>query len=207
MKEEQLKMWDERFGKQEYVYGIDPNYYLKEQLKKLNPGNILFPAEGEGRNAVYAAKLGWEVSAFDLSTEGRKKALNLADKNGVTIEYQIGELPELNYSKEQFDVIALIFAHFNADIRSEYHKLLNNYLRKGGLLIIEAFSKKHLEYRTKNPGVGGPRDLETLCSIEEFKLDFDNYEIIEVVEKEIELNEGLYHVGKGSVIRFMGRKL
>ena len=200
-------MWDERFGKQEYVYGIDPNYYLKEQLKKLNPGNILFPAEGEGRNAVYAAKLGWEVSAFDLSTEGRKKALNLADKNGVTIEYQIGELPELNYSKEQFDVIALIFAHFNADIRSEYHKLLNNYLRKGGLLIIEAFSKKHLEYRTKNPGVGGPRDLETLCSIEEFKLDFDNYEIIEVVEKEIELNEGLYHVGKGSVIRFMGRKL
>ncbi|WP_394336468.1 hypothetical protein [Aureibaculum luteum] len=75
------------------------------------------------------------------------------------------------------------------------------------MLIIEAFSKKkHLEYSTKNPKVGGPRDLETLYSIEEFKTDFKNFEIIELEEKEVELNEGLFHVGTGSVIRFVGRK-
>lgn len=206
MKTEPLNMWDQRYEKPEYVYGVEPNQYLKEQLEKLKPGNILFPAEGEGRNAVYAAKLGWKVSAFDLSVEGRKKALKLAEKNGVTMDYQIGKLPDLDYKKEQFDVIALVFAHFNAEIRSEYHKLLSNYLRKGGTLIIEAFSKNHLEYRTKNPSVGGPRDLETLCSIEEFESDFNNYEIIELVEKEIDLNEGLFHVGKGSVVRFVGVK-
>ncbi|QCX39697.1 methyltransferase domain-containing protein [Aureibaculum algae] len=206
MREEQLKMWDDRFANQEYTYGVQPNAYLKEQLEKLNPGKILFPAEGEGRNAVYAAKLGFDVSAFDLSKEGRKKALKLADENNVTIDYQIGELPSLDYHKEQFDVIALVFAHFNADIRADYHKILNSCIRKGGLLIIEAFSKKHLEYRTKNPKVGGPRDLETLCSIEEFKTDFKNFEIIELEEKEVELNEGLFHVGTGSVIRFVGRK-
>ncbi|WP_117883611.1 class I SAM-dependent methyltransferase [Aureibaculum luteum] len=206
MREEQLKMWDDRFANQEYTYGVEPNAYLKEQLEKLQPGKILFPAEGEGRNAVYAAKLGWDVSAFDLSKEGRKKALKLAEENNVTIDYQIGELPELNYHKGQFDVIVLIFAHFNADIRSVYHQLLSSYLRKGGMLIIEAFSKKHLEYRTKNPKIGGPRDLETLCSIDEFKSDFSDFEIIELEEKEIDLDEGLFHVGKGSVVRFVGVK-
>lgn len=206
MNTEQLKMWDDRFGKNEYAYGIEPNDYLKEQLEKLDKGNILFPAEGEGRNAVYAAKQGWKVSAFDLSKEGRKKALKLADENEVDIDYQIGELAELDYNNEQFDVIALVFAHFNAEIRSVYHDMLSKYLRKGGLLIIEAFSKKHLAFRNENPKVGGPRDLKTLCSIEEFKTDFKNFEIIELIEKEIELNEGNFHIGKGSVIRYLGRK-
>ena len=112
----------------------------------------------------------------------------------------------MNYKNEQFDAIALVFAHFNAEIRIEYHDLLNSYLRKGGILIIEAFSKSHLEYRIKNSSVGGPRDLETLCSAEEFESYFNNFEIIELVEQEIELNEGLLHVGKGAAVRFVGVK-
>ncbi|RPD98859.1 class I SAM-dependent methyltransferase [Aureibaculum marinum] len=199
-------MWDERYSKQEFVYGTEPNLFFKEQLEKLKPGKILLPAEGEGRNAVFAAKLGWNVSAFDLSLEGKKKALKLADENKVTIDYQLGELPKLDYQKDQFDVIALVFAHFNVKIRSNYHKLLASYLRKDGFIIIEAFSKKNLEYRIKNPKIGGPRDLESLCSIEEFKRDFKNFDIIELEEKEVELNEGLFHIGIGSVVRFVGRK-
>lgn len=201
-----LKRWDERYSNTAYAFGEKPNEYLREQLQKLQPGNILFAAEGEGRNAVYAAKLGWTVSAFDISTEGRKKALQLAEKNKVSLNYEVGQLPDLAYTEGQFDAIALIYAHFPASIKSTYHKLLSTYLRKGGTVIFEAFGKKHLPYREKNPKVGGPRDLESLFSIEELLADFTDYEIIELVEKEVELNEGLYHSGTGSVVRFVGRK-
>ncbi len=198
--------WNDRYSNEEFAYGEEPNNYFRKQIEKLNPGNILFPAEGEGRNAVYAAKLGWEVSAFDISDAGKNKALKLAENNHVTIDYQVGELETLNYQSEQFDTIALIYAHFPAEIKSAIHKTLDQYLRKNGIIIFEAFSKKHLEYLALNDKVGGPKDIESLFSIEEIQSDFPNYEIIELVEKEIELNEGLFHNGKGSVIRFVGRK-
>jgi len=201
-----LEHWDNRYRNTEYAFGKEPNTYLQEQLPKLKVGSILFPAEGEGRNAVFAAKLGWNVFAFDISTEGKNKALQLAHDNGVNINYQVGELPTMDYKPEQFDAIALIYAHFPASIKSQYHRLLDQYLRKGGVVIFEAFSKEHLAYRLKNEKVGGPRDLESLFSIEELRSDFRDYEILELTEKEIELNEGLYHNGKGSVIRFVGIK-
>ncbi|MEQ1588316.1 MAG: class I SAM-dependent methyltransferase [Cyclobacteriaceae bacterium] len=206
MSELWVKRWNDRYSKEEFAYGINPNNFLKEQVEKVMAGTILFPAEGEGRNAVFAARLGWEVSAFDISVEGKKKALQLAEANNVTIDYQVGELQSLNYNPEQFDVIALIYAHFPAASKSVYHKTLDRYLRRGGLVIFEAFSKRHLEYIAKNEKVGGPKDEAMLFSMDELKTDFANYEIIELVEKEIELSEGLFHNGKGSVIRFVGRK-
>lgn len=198
--------WNERYSKESFAYGEEPNAYLKEQLEKLKPGTILFPAEGEGRNAVFAARIGWNVSAFDISIEGKKKAFLLAEKNDVKIDYQVGELQTLNYNSEQFDALALIYAHFPAAIKSALHKELSTYVRKGGLVIFEAFSKKHLEYLAKDDRVGGPKEIDMLFSIEEIQSDFSDYEIIELEEKEIELNEGQFHKGTGSVIRFVGRK-
>jgi hypothetical protein len=78
MNEPWINRWDERYKQQDFAYGVTPNNYLKDQLIKLQTGKILFPAEGEGRNAVFAAKLGWIVSAFDISIEGKKKAMQLA---------------------------------------------------------------------------------------------------------------------------------
>jgi 2-polyprenyl-3-methyl-5-hydroxy-6-metoxy-1,4-benzoquinol methylase len=198
--------WDNRYSSEEFAYGTAPNNYLKEQLEKLEPGRILFPAEGEGRNAVFAAKSGWKVAAFDISEEGKNKALKLAESSNITIEYQVGELETLHYQPEQFDAIALIYAHFPAEIKSAIHKTLETYLRKDGMIIFEAFSKKHLEYLAINDKVDGPKDIESLFSIQEIQADFPNYEIIALEEKEIELSEGLFHNGKGSVIRFVGRK-
>jgi 2-polyprenyl-3-methyl-5-hydroxy-6-metoxy-1,4-benzoquinol methylase len=206
MNNQWTERWNDRYSNKEFAYGEEPNNYFKEQIEKLKPGTILFPAEGEGRNAVYAAKLGWTVSAFDISEEGKNKALKLAEANNVSIDYKVGELETLNYHTEQFDAIALIYAHFPAEIKSSIHKTLETYLRKDGIIIFEAFSKKHLEYLAINDKVGGPKDIESLFSIEEIQADFPNYEIIELVEKEIELNEGLFHNGKGSVIRFVGKK-
>jgi len=198
--------WNDRYSREGFAYGDQPNNYLKEQLTPLTAGSILFAAEGEGRNAVYAAKLGWNVSAFDISIAGKNKALQFAVTNKVNINYQLGELPALNYQPGQFNVIALIYAHFPADIKSAYHKKLGTYLRKGGLAIFEAFSKKHIDYIAAGENAGGPRDSAMLFSLEEIGSDFEDYEIIELAEKEIELNEGLFHRGKGSVIRFTGRK-
>ncbi len=198
--------WNERFSNEEFAYGEEPNNYLKAQLEKLAPGSILFPAEGEGRNAVFAARMGWTVSAFDISVEGKKKALKLAEANEVKIDYQLGELGVLNFKPEQFDAMALIYAHFPADIKSSYHKSLDKYLRAGGMIIFEAFSKKHVEYIKMNEAVGGPKDIDMLFSIEELTSDFSNYEIIEMSETEIELKEGQFHNGTGSVIRFLARK-
>lgn len=198
--------WDDRYSKDEFAYGEEPNNYLKEQLTKLAIGKILFPAEGEGRNAVYAAKIGWTVSAFDISNEGKSKALKLAKKNNVAIDYKVGELEGLDFKAEEFDAIALIYAHFPAAIKSLYHNTLDKYLRKDGVVIFEAFSKNHINYVTANEKVGGPKHVDSLFSIDEIKADFPNYEIIELQEKEVELNEGVFHNGIGSVIRFVGRK-
>lgn len=198
--------WNERFSNAEFVYGELPNEYFREQLDKLPPGKILLPAEGEGRNGVYAAQTGWEVSAFDISIKGKLKALKLAEKNNVTLDYQVGELQTLGYVQNQFDTLALIFAHFPAAIKSGMHKALNEYLRPGGILIFEAFSKNHLQYNSNNETVGGPKELAMLFSKEELLADFTKYEIIELEEKVIELNEGPFHSGTGSVIRFVARK-
>lgn len=206
MDSDALTMWNTRFGKEEYAYGTEPNQYLKEKLENLEPGSILFPAEGEGRNAVYAAQLGWEVSAFDISEAGKQKALKLAGQKQVSIDYKIGELSKLGYQAAQFDAIALIYAHFPPNIRRGYHKLFHTYLKKGGTIIFEGFSKAHLEYKKNNPKVGGPGNLDSLFSIEELKADFNDYEILELKQTTVELNEGNYHVGTGSVIRFLGKK-
>jgi len=198
--------WDDVYSNSEFVYGKNPNNYLKSQLQKLEVGAILFPAEGEGRNAVFASRLGWTVSAFDISMEGKKKAEKLAEEQGCKIEYKVGELQTLKFDIPQFDAIALIYAHFPPNIRTLYHKILNEYLKTGGTIILEAFSKKHIDYVNANPKIGGPRDSRGLFSIEEIRADFPNYEIIELTEEEIDLNEGELHNGKGSVIRFVGRK-
>lgn len=201
-----LTMWNTKFGQAEYAYGTSPNNYFKEKLDALPTGAILFPAEGEGRNAVYAAEQGWEVSAFDISEAGQQKALKLAEQKQVSIDYKVGELPNLGYQPEQFDAIALIYAHFPPNIRSGYHKLLHSYLKKGGILIFEGFAKDHLAYKKKNPNVGGPSNVDYLFSMEELQSDFPDYEILELKKTTVELNEGDGHVGTGSVIRFLGKK-
>ena len=198
--------WNDRYRQADYAYGVQPNAYLKQELEKLPIGAILFPAEGEGRNAVFAAGLGWRTAAFDISAEGRAKALRLAQANGVTLDYRVGELADLAYDADQFDAMALIYAHFPAALKSAIHRALDRYLRPGGVVIFEAFSKRHLECNTRDELVGGPKDEASLFSLEEIRRDFPNYTFRELREEEIELTEGLYHNGVGSVIRFVAVK-
>ena len=138
--------WNQNFSHPDYVYGKAPNVFLKQELDKLAPQTILFAAEGEGRNAVYAAQRGWKVSAFDISTAGRQKALRLAAENGVALDYVVGELPELDFADESFDAIALIYAHFPANIKSVARRIastadsLQPYLLSNFDLVTESFT-------------------------------------------------------------------
>ena len=200
------EFWDGRFSGEEYIYGEEPNEYFKEKLLEFLPGEILFAAEGEGRNAVFAAEEAWKVGAFDQSSEAKKKAEKLAKKRGVEIEYKVGKLPDLGYEKEEFDAVALIYAHFPPEIRADYHKRLISYLRRDGLVFFEGFSEKHPAYQQVNPKVGGPKDEALLFSMEEIKKDFGELKFLELYEAEVDLKEGEHHKGLGSVIRFVAQK-
>lgn len=199
--------WNERYKDVEFAYGKEPNQFFKERLSRFNPGKILMPADGEGRNGVFAATLGWNVTSFDVSIEGRNKAMELAKEHGVTVEYTVGDFEELDFEKEKFDAIALIYAHFPAEKKSNFHKKLSEYLKPGGLIMLEAFSKSHLEFRKQDPRVGGPLDINVLYSKDEILRDFHNYEIILLEEEEVVLSEGKFHNGKSAVVRFVGRKI
>ncbi|MCQ4141900.1 bifunctional 2-polyprenyl-6-hydroxyphenol methylase/3-demethylubiquinol 3-O-methyltransferase UbiG [Chryseobacterium sp. EO14] len=201
------KLWDTRYGSPEFAYGKLPNQFFKERLDPLPSGNILLPAEGEGRNAVYAASKGWKVTAFDLSDKGKEKAEKLADEYNLSFHYLIGDLEQFDFEKESFDIIGFIYAHFLSEKKAALHRKLNTYLKRGGIIIFEAFGKKNLPLVKANPKVGGAMPESMLFSTEELKEDFSNYEILLLEEKEIVLSEGLYHNGTGSVIRFVGRKL
>ena len=202
------EMWNSRYSDSKYAYGITPNAFFKTIIDKYNlSGKILLPAEGEGRNAIYAAKKGLEVFAFDISIEGKKKAEQLANQENVSIHYEIGQFFDLELVNEKFDVAALIYAHFPPSILSKYYQKVAKLLNPSGLLILEGFSTNHLELRAANPKVGGPGMIEMLFSEETVLSNFPNFEILELEEVEVELKEGLYHNGIGKVMRFIGRKL
>lgn len=187
--------WNERYGKSLYHYGKAPNAYYAAQLSKLPKGNILLPAEGEGRNAVYAAYKGWKVSAFDFSAEGRKKALDLAESYEVEIEYQLMQASDFKVSKS-YDAIALIFAHFAGEERKLLFEHLEKSLAPGGHLIMEVFSKNQLGRDS-----GGPKDVALLYSREEIVSLFPDLNFLELEETKINLDEGYSHQGEAVVIR------
>jgi SAM-dependent methyltransferase len=195
------KFWNERFASDEYAYGTSPNQFLKNQLQLLKPGKILFPAEGEGRNAVYAAELGWEVHAFDSSSEAAKKAKRLSDSRNVTISYKISDISEIHYDKKEFDCIALIYFHLHPEYRCIFHAKMLNLLKPGGIILLEGFSKKQIERDS-----GGPKNLSMLYSKEEMHIDFSCASTYDIREAEVKLNEGSYHQGTASVIRLIAVK-
>ena len=201
------EFWNSRYQDEAYAYGSEPNEFFKESIDELKlSGKILLPAEGEGRNAVYAAIKGLEVYAFDISEEGKNKAEKFANFKNVNINYEVGKLYDLQLINEKYDVAALIYAHFSPDILSAYHKKIAELIKPNGILILEGFSKNHLEMQKINPNVGGPKKVEMLFSKDQIKEDFSNFEVLKLEEIEVELKEGKFHNGIGKVIRFIGKK-
>lgn len=191
--------WDQRFAEEGFAYGEEPNRFLREELGRLEPGALLLPAEGEGRNAVWAAAHGWAVHAFDTSTVGRDKALGMARRRAVEITYEFRSVVDSLVDFEgRFDAVGLVFMHLPDDLRRAAHRALARCLRPGGTLILEGFSKGQLER-----GTGGPRDLGLLFECADLMEDFADLQISSLETCDVELNEGRYHLGVASVVRML----
>ena len=192
-------MWNKRYAQLDYVYGKEPNQFFKEQLAVLKTAKALFPAEGEGRNAVYASKMGWEVVAFDNSIEAKKKALLLAEEYQTKIKYLESSIENFDSEHDTFDLIVLIFVHMQN--RMQNHQHLLKFLKPGGTILLEGFSKNQINNTT-----GGPKNLDMLFSKEELEKDFAKLSNINIWEGDILIDEGEHHTGKSSVIRIIGTK-
>lgn len=195
------QFWNERYAADDYVYGTAPNEFFKLNLEKLSPGRILFPGEGEGRNAVYAATRGWNVTAFDSSSEGQAKATRLAAARAATIDYRLASYDEAAFEPESFDCIALVYTHMPAAKRREYHQRFLQWLKPGGHLILEGFAKAQIH----NP-TGGPKDVDMLWSADELTGDFEGLSTFGIEESVVLLSEGEFHKGQAAVIRVTGQK-
>ena len=194
-------LWNERYKQSGYVYGTEPNLFFREQLAKLTPGRILLPCEGEGRNAVYAAQMGWKVDAFDFSEQARKKALQLAGNYEVSINYALQMVEEFEPWPDYYDVIALIYAHFLPDIRKTFHQKLVESLKPGGILLLEAFHKEQIRNTS-----GGPRDREMLYNETMLAEDFGCLQIFLLDKYSLNIEEGDYHKGKADIVRLVAQK-
>jgi hypothetical protein len=196
----QATFWNERYQNNETVYGLLPNVFFKHCIDKINTGKLLLSAEGEGRNAVYAAKNGWDVTAFDYSEVAKEKALKMAISHQVTFVYQTTNFLSFQEEPASMDAAALIYAHMPPEIRSEFHHKVAYWVKKGGYVILEAFNPLQLELQS-----GGPKDVSMLYTPEMLKNDFPEhewkFELLETIETE--LSEGPFHEGKAQVIRLL----
>lgn len=195
------EFWNERYASVGSVYGNQPNEFLRDQLSLLKPGKILLPAEGEGRNALYAARLGWDVYAFDYSEEARNKSFQRAKALNLTINYTIEDISQVQLPEKLYDAIALIYVHIQNPVREQFLAQCIKALKPGGSLIMEVFSTNQLKYTS-----GGPKDFHLLYSLNDLKKVFDGLHISIAREEIIDLNEGAFHQGAASVVRLVATK-
>lgn len=195
------QFWNQRYSENETVYGAAPNLFFKLFIDLHKPGTILLPMEGEGRNAVYAAKKGWKVDAFDFSNIARDKAMAYAAAENVTINYKLQSTTQFRTAK-QYDAVALIYAHVHPEERKVFHREIYNSIKPGGFLVLEAFAKEQMKLTS-----GGPKDEKWLYDAPTLCKDFQFLHIMNCEQKKIQLNEGEFHKGEAAVLRLTGQRI
>ena len=194
------EIWNTRYSKTKYAYGKAPNEFFAIELEKLAPASILLPAEGEGRNAVHALSKGWKVIAFDLSTQGREKAVALAQEQGYILDYRVADAESFE-CPIKVEVIVYCYFHVAKSMKRHLYKRLNSFLSENGVLIFEGFS-----YKNVGMGSGGPQNKDMCFSTQEVQGLFSDFKAVKVWEEKIKLQEGEYHNGEAWVIRAIGTK-
>lgn len=194
-------MWDQRYNTPEFVYGEEPNLFLAENYRLLAPGSVLCLAEGEGRNGVFLAKQGFNVTAVDSSRIGLKKAAALARKHLVELQTIVADLAEYTIPKHSFDTVVSIFCHLPPTVRAHVHKTVVSGLKPGGTLLLEAYTPKQLEYKT-----GGPPNKEMMMTLEALRSELEGLDLVVAQEIDREVIEGSLHTGIGAVVQILARK-
>lgn len=193
--------WDNRYDTTHFVYGKEPNVFFASRLQQYAPGKLLLPGEGEGRNAVYAAKQGWEVDAFDQSRVGSEKALGYAREEGVAINYQVAALEHYHFLHNHYDAAGLIYFHAVPSLRKRLHAQVCGALKPGGIVILEGFHTSQLGMAS-----GGPQSPDLLFSGDVILEDFSAMETLYIEELTLTLDEGSFHQGEACIVRYIGKK-
>jgi SAM-dependent methyltransferase len=196
-----IAFWDTRYKENETVYGNQPNTFFKQFIDTHQPGTLLLPAEGEGRNALYAASKGWQVDAFDFSEVAMVKAIKKAEDQKLKINYLVLDLEKFKAEKK-YDAVALIYVHLPERVRKAFHREVYRSLKSGGFLIFEAFAKEQLRLES-----GGPKDPAQLYDAPSICNDFQFLHVLYCAQKEVELHEGPFHKGMAAVLQLVGQKL
>ena len=196
------EFWDSRYSEDGFAYGLTPNVFLSSFENSFKTGQkVLVIGDGEGRNGVWLAEQGCEVTSVDSSLIGVEKAQKLAKEKNVEIEAICADLTQWDWPDSEFDFVVIIYVHFPPNVRAALHDKVVSALKPSGQLIMESFTPDQLNYSS-----GGPPVLEMLYSAEMMKNDFKLLEIQELKECVVELNEGKYHCGDGAVIRLLALK-
>lgn len=198
--------WDERYSEQEFVYGTEPNDFLLGRYREIRRGGrVLCLAEGEGRNAVFLARQGFDVVAVDQSATGLEKAEKLAESYGVSISTQVMDLGDLELGQEQWDAIVSIFAHVPPAVRKRLHAELSVSLKQEGVFIFEGFTPEQLEME----GRGGPppTQAELFVSYDHLLEELEDLNVIYASQLHRSLSEGKLHQGQCAVVQVLAKKI
>ena len=197
------EFWNERYRQTAYVYGESPNVFFAEELAKRAPGKLFLPAEGEGRNAVFAAREGWQVDAMDYAEAGRDKTHQLARQHGVTedIHYTVFDINDLALQTDTYDAIGVSYMHLPPDLRDKVYVQLVKALKPGGVLIAEVFHPEQIGRES-----GGPPVPELMYTTEQFEALLPEFEFLLLEKATTKLHEGRYHEGEAIVMRAVALK-
>ena len=194
-------MWDERYSALAYAYGKTPNQFLEQNYQVIPKGRVLSLAEGEGRNAVFLAKLGYDVTAIDSSQVGLDKAKKLAEENGVSIALIHADLADFEIGENRWDGIISIFCPLPSVIRKVLHKKVVAGLKTQGVFLVEAYTPNQLKYDT-----GGGKSADLMNTKESLSLELYGLTFKHLVELERAVLEGIYHTGLGAVVQAIASK-
>ncbi|MCC6537991.1 MAG: class I SAM-dependent methyltransferase [Bryobacterales bacterium] len=196
--------WNERYQAADgHLFGTEPNPYLQSQAHRLRPGGrVLCVADGDGRNSVWLARQGFTVDAFDIADVGVAKAQALAREAGVTVNYDVAGIEDWAWPQARYDAVAAIFIQFaDPDERARLFTRMVDALVPGGLLVLQGYTPKQLEYKT-----GGPSVLSHLYTPELLRESFAALNIEDLQDYEAFLEEGTKHRGQSALIGLVARR-
>jgi SAM-dependent methyltransferase len=196
-----FSMWEQRYRTENYLFGTEPNEFLRSSLPMLPAGSVLCLAEGEGRNAVFLAANGYDVHSVDLSETGVAKTRRLAESRGVKVDAVVGDLADFDIGVDRWDLIVSIFAHMAPADRRHLHRRVVAALKPAGTFLLEAYTPQQV-----GRGTGGPTSPETTMTLDALREELAGLEFAHAVELEREVIEGPGHTGSGAVVQVIARK-
>lgn len=194
-----INQWDERYAADEFVYGTEPNDFLRSVFGCISAyGKVLCLADGEGRNGVFLAQQGFDVTSVDMSSVGLEKALRLAASRNVKITTVHADLGTYDLGEKKWDAIVSIFCHTTADVRERIHNNVHRALKTGGVFIVEAYTPQQLRNDTGGP----PASMsDRLMTADGLTHELTNMYVIRCQEIERNIHEGTLHNGHSSVVQ------